>query len=99
MKKSSRGVTRSLYNYGLQRANLFTDEGQRLFLLIRDKVHTLIAQSGAVRMQEIISSVSGDTWDMMACVDRLVELGEIREVTQPNSCPAQHCVYVSAKSE
>lgn len=84
---------------GLQRANLFTDEGQKLFLLIRDKVHTLIAQSGAVRMQEIISSVSGDTWDMMACMDRLVELGELREVTQLNSCPAQHCVYVSAKSE
>ena len=86
------------YSYADQRARLFTEEGQRLFLKIRDKTHLLIKQAGAVRLQEAISGNSGDSWDMIACVDRLVELGEIREL-EYGKCAGQHRVFVSGAWE
>jgi hypothetical protein len=46
-------------------------------------------------MQEIMNgSGGGDTWDMLACMDRLVELGEIREVTMNGDVAGQHRVFV-----
>jgi hypothetical protein len=69
-----------MYEYKVERARLFTDEGQREFLKVRDRVHALLAAAGCVRMDKAISVVSGDSWLAMAYVDRLVELGEIVEV-------------------
>jgi len=83
------------YAYETQRARIFTEEGQRLFLTIRDKTKHLIKHAGAARMQEMISGNSGDSWDMIACIDRLVELGEIRELPQER-CPGQYRVFVAA---
>ena len=72
------------YEYGNQRARVFTEEGQVMFLKIRDKTRDLLDISGAARSGKMISGVTGDAWDMLACVDRLVELGEIRELTGPD---------------
>jgi hypothetical protein len=69
------------YKYEDHRANIFTENGQVMFLKIRDRAHALIETAGAARLSNIISGVCGDSWDMLACVDRLVELGEIREIT------------------
>ena len=69
------------YNYQEMKKKLFTEENQELFLKIRDKTHELLAEAGAVKMDNIIDDMSGGSWDMLACVDRLVELGEIEEVT------------------
>ena len=33
-------------------------------------------------MEEAIKTLSGDSWTMLACLDRMVELGEIREIRQ-----------------
>lgn len=92
------------YSYQTQRAEVFTEEGQRLFLAIRDRVHSLLKDAGAIRFQEATSRClkdSGlgacDSWMQLACIDRLVELGEIREIPQDN-CTGQHRVFVSAKS-
>ena len=70
------------YQYTKELERLFTDEGQRTFLLIRDRVQRLLQQAGACTMGKAIYGSTGDTWLMMACVERLVELGEIEEVTQ-----------------
>jgi len=70
-----------MYNYEEQKPYIFTDEGQRKFLSIRDRVNRLLKEAGAVRMQEAIRSETGSSWEMLACVDRLVELGEIKELT------------------
>lgn len=64
------------YSYATQRPNVFTESGQKMFLQIRDKAKELIARSGAASCDKIICGCSGDSWDMLACVDRLVELGE-----------------------
>lgn len=82
------------YHYEDRKAFIFTDEGQRMFLEIRDYAKNLLAKAGAARCQEIISVARvGSSWDMLACVDRLVELGEIREIPQAG-CYAQDRIFV-----
>ena len=82
------------YNYDTQRVIIFTDRGQRLFLSIRDRTHRLIDMAGAVSMGSAISGESGDTWEMLACVDRLVELGEIAEVKMIHPVCGQNRLFV-----
>jgi len=75
-----------MYKYEDLKESIFTDEGQRRFLRVRDFVKKTLATAGAVRMQEAIRVAGcGDSWEMLACVDRMVELGEIREITQANA--------------
>lgn len=71
-----------------------TEEGSRLFLKIRDRVKYLLREGGAVRMEEAIKGNSGSSWAMLACVDRMVELGEIREIT-PADTPGQFRIFIS----
>lgn len=81
-----------MYQYETEKANLFTEEGQRMFLKIRDRINNLLNTGGAVRMQEAIADATGDSWQMLACVDRMVELGELHEVTGKN-VTGQHRVF------
>lgn len=81
------------YDYKTIKPNLFTEEGQVLFLKIRDNTNRLLKQAGAVRLQEAAMNNSGSSWDMLACMDRLVELGELREI--PTDGVAQHRIFVS----
>jgi hypothetical protein len=56
-----------------------------MFVAIRDHVKRLLRDAGAVTMGAAIRGAgSGDSWTMLACVDRMVETGELREVTGPN---------------
>lgn len=81
------------YQYEVEKENLFTDEGQRLFIHIRDNVKRLLTEAGAVKMQHAIANNSGSSWQMLACVDRMVELGELQELTS-NVC-GQDRVFVA----
>ena len=85
------------YIYTAEREKLFTDEGQRLFLGIRDNVQSMLQVSGAVRMGEVLTLPAGygaaEVWTMMACVDRMVELGELREL--PTDGCGQDRVFVA----
>lgn len=69
------------YDYIIERKCVFTEEGQVQFLRIRDRVNELLKMAGAVRMDCAISGETGSIWEMFACVDRLVELKELRELT------------------
>lgn len=82
------------YQYADIKEKLFTDEGQRMFLKIRDNAKTLIAQAGCFMAQNAWSCVTGDSWLMLACIDRMVELNEIRELTREGTF-GQHRVFVS----
>lgn len=77
------------YVYAEERSKLFTDDGQKLFLKIRDATKYLLKEAGAVRLGTLISNqkfaITGDSWEMLACVDRLVELGEIVEIPNTTS--------------
>ena len=88
-----------MYVYEQQRDTLFTDAGQRILLGVRDQVRDMLATSGAVTMEKATKLPRGvgaaDTWELMACVDRLVELGELREISQP--CRGNDRVFVAVK--
>jgi len=84
------------YKYETQKTNLFTDEGQRLFLQVRDKVQKLLKASGAVRMEEAITGFGGSSWDLLACMDRMVELKELREIIQPYAPVSPYRIFVVA---
>ena len=81
------------YDYTNERNFVFTEAGMKMFIACRDNVRELLAKSGAVREQEIHRGLSGDSWRMLACVDYLVERGEIKRVYDLG--PRQHNVYVS----
>lgn len=87
------------YDYQEQRSVIFSDVGQRMFLKIRDHTKELLAQAGAARCQEMMAGAGGgDSWNMLACIDRLVELGEIREISQER-CTTQNRIFVSNKPQ
>lgn len=63
-----------------------------MLLSISKTAHRLIDEAGAVSMGKAWGGVTGDSWLMMACVDYLVELGELQEVTGA-SCWGQHRIF------
>lgn len=69
------------YSYQAERPRLFTEEGQEMLLKVRDNVQRLLKTAGAFMSGHAWRGVGGDTWLMLACLDRLVERGEIIEVT------------------
>lgn len=90
------------YSYEKQKPRLFTDDGQRFFLRVRDCVDDLLRTAGSVRFSEAMKvaqiSANGafaafDVWDAVAAFDRMVELRELQEVTNPDTI-AQHRVFV-----
>lgn len=84
------------YAYQNERAELFTDEGQRKLLLVRDHVQRLLKESGAITMSAAMNGYgTGSSWQMLACVDRLVELGELKEICY-GPCAGQDRIFVKA---
>lgn len=83
------------YNYAAQRCHVFTEDGIRDTLKIRDAAFKHCANAGAVRMDKLLSLCSGDNWRHIACVDFLVENNDLREITAPGSCAGQHRVFVA----
>jgi len=83
------------YNYEVEKQKIFTDVGQREFLKVRDRVKKLLDEAGAFMILAALKDISGEAWTMMAYVDRLVELGEIREITSANVA-GQNRVFIRA---
>lgn len=87
------------YDYATQRPNIFTEDGQVMFLKIRDNAKALIKKAGAATSGRIMGGVAGDTWNMLACIDRLVELKEIEEVPNTLSRAGQHRIFTSFEDQ
>lgn len=86
-----------MYKYEDHKPSIFTEDGVSRFLKIRDRVHKVLNQAGAITLGSAIRGASGDSWTNMACVDHLVEMGEIREVMNAGSY-AQDRIFVSCKT-
>lgn len=70
------------YRYEDEKAWLFTDEGQRALFKANKTAVYLFDKAGAANGMNIVADAGAyDTFKMMAVLDRLVELGEIVEVT------------------
>lgn len=87
-----------MYKYEDLKPQLFTENGVALYIQIRDRAKRLLAEAGAFSMGAVIRDSTGDTWRMLACVDRMVELGELREVTIGLAVAGQDRVFVGPKS-
>jgi hypothetical protein len=68
------------YQFATERPRLFTEDGVKMLTKVRDNVLELLATAGAFKAGHAWKGVSGDSWQMLACLDYLVEQGEIREV-------------------
>jgi hypothetical protein len=79
------------YDYQTERPRIFTEDGQVMFLAIRDKVKKALRETGAITIGRAISVTSGDSWLMLACVDRMAELDEIMIIRRGF---AQHGIIV-----
>ena len=90
-------IRRGTYRYEDEKPALLTDDGQRLLLRVRDRAKKLLEIAGAVRQSELLRASRGtDTWQDIAIVDRLVELGELEEVTPVDGrgLPTQLRVFI-----
>jgi len=83
-----------MYNYNDEKHKIFTDEGQREFIKVRDRGKKLLDDGGAFMLFSALKDISGDSWQMMAYIDRLVEIGEIKEITG-NEVAGQDRVFVA----
>lgn len=87
------------YDYFTEKPKLFLEENQKLFLAIRDQVEYGLSISGAITMERAARLPDGigsaGNWEMMACIDRLVELGELQEL--PTAGRTQNRVFVRGK--
>ena len=81
-----------MYKYNELKQDLFTEEAQVAFLKIRDNINKMLEESGSFAMGHALVG-GGSTWHQMACVDRLVELGELREITG-DGVAGQYRVFV-----
>jgi hypothetical protein len=80
-----------MYSYKEEKEKLFTDQGQRKFLKVRDITNSLIGKAGAVTLGKVFDEIKGDSFECIACLDRMVELGEIIEV--PTNDWAQYRIF------
>jgi len=83
------------YDYETQRPRIFTEDGVEMMMRMREKVRACLRASGAFKASAVMTT--GDSWDMLAVLDYLIEKGEIRRVTT-GRVAAQDEVYVSAKA-
>lgn len=64
------------YSYEIEKPWLFTDDGQREFLKIRDRLRELTDLAGACSVYALLCKSSGESWKLLACIDRLIEIKE-----------------------
>lgn len=85
------------YDYKTEVQKLYSPEGLALFTEIRDRVKRLLKDAGAVTMGKAIAGSTGDSWEMLACVDHMVENGDLVEITDPANTPGQHRVFIAGR--
>jgi hypothetical protein len=87
-----------VYDYTTERKVIFTDAGLDAVMRVRDFVLRALELHGAVTAGRAMKEASGpiaNSWEMMACVDYLVERGEVRCVNEGPHTAWQNRVLVS----
>ena len=68
------------YNYDTERKHLFSEDGMEVLLPIRDRVKSLLRTAGAFTVNKAMEGLSGSSWTMLAALDYLVSIGELKEL-------------------
>ena len=85
------------YDYQTERPALFTEEGVRILIAMRDKCRQMLKQSGAFAASKAMESIPGSSWVMLAALEYMVERGELKKITQPEAW-AQHEIYAAGEA-
>ena len=85
------------YDYQSQRPALFTEEGVRILIAMRDKCRQMLKQSGAFAASKAMESITGSSWVMLAALEYMVERGELKKITQHEAW-AQHEIYAAGET-
>lgn len=86
----------SHYVYAEHRPRIFTEEGQEAFTKARDNANRLLLVAGAFKSMLIFDHTGADdSHVMLAILDRMVEMGDLR-CLNPKAA-GQDMVYVSAR--
>ncbi len=74
------------YDYKKLRTEIFTEQGVNLLLHIKSKANRSIRESGATTIGNLISNISicDDVHHAIACVEYLIERGDLKEITDPD---------------
>jgi len=80
------------YEYSELRDVLFTECGANTLQKIQDNVDSLLDGRRCFIMVEAFDGVCGDSWTLLACIDRLVEIGKIHEIPTDDEL-TQHRVF------
>lgn len=73
-----------MYKYEDLKDKVSSLEGLTLFFQVKEIVDNFLKLTSAFQMRSVLAKISGDSWLIMACVDRLKELGHIKELTDGN---------------
>jgi hypothetical protein len=79
------------YSYEREKAAIYTPEGLKMLVDLRDQIRAKCKSSGAVRFDAI--SFSGDSWTALACLDFMIERGDLKRVTEGQNRAAQYHIY------
>lgn len=83
------------YSFETEKKNLRSDAGQLAIVATAFRAKDACAVAGAVTMAALISGMVGvsDSWGQLAVVDRLCEIGYLREVRQAGDVAGQHRIF------
>lgn len=89
-----------MYKYEDERANLFTERGQVVFMAMRDSAQSMLRIAGAFKAAMVMDAAvaklgAADTFEMAACLDRMVELKEIRRINVEDNGPLDNYFTVA----
>ena len=79
------------YKYEDIKPELFTEQGVEMLMKVKDQVGRLLFTAGAFTTEKVMRTVTGDSWLQLACLDYLVEKGEIELAS--NKGMSQQWVY------
>lgn len=81
------------YSYRKLRPTVFTEDGTVALLKAKRIIERAIKAADCVAMGMLLTT-RGNTWESMAIVDYLVEIGEIQEIRQERTPAGQHRIFV-----
>ena len=84
------------YSYEDECHTLFTPRGIKKLLNVRDRIDDLLQKSGACQSGKVIDGVAGDSFQMLACMDYLESIGEIKKISSDGAL--KYHVYVREES-
>ncbi len=75
------------YNYLTEKHKVFQEDNQMMFIKIKEHIELLHQSAGVCTLESAVnaSGVTGSSFTMLACVDRLAELGEVEIFDHPVS--------------